>query len=275
MSLIHKYITSKPLWVNILWAIGLLVLLIFLFFGTLSWMTRYGKAEKVPSVVGQNVVAATKILEDKGFDVVIQDSIFIDSIGRNAVIRQLPEADATVKSGRTVYLTINRFVAPQVEMPNLAGFSIKSAEMYLQSIGLKLGYVTYKPDIARNSVLEQLYNDKPITPGTKIPIGSVISFVLGSGEGGGEINVPDLMGMSVSEARTYLSPLGIALGSIIATGAIEDSSAAFVIRQSPEPLTDSLDAAGMRVRRKIKSGQQIDIYISSNAPAARDTSQLP
>jgi beta-lactam-binding protein with PASTA domain len=274
MSLIHKYITSKPLWVNILVAIGLVILLTFLFFGTLSWMTRYGKSEKVPSVVGQNVVSATKTLEDKGFDVVIQDSIFIDSIGRNAVIRQLPEADAVVKSGRTIYLTVNRFVAPQVEMPNLAGFSIKSAEMYLQSIGLKMGYVTYKPDIARNSVLEQLYNDQAIAPGTKIPIGSVISFVLGSGEGGGEISVPDLMGMSVAEARTYLAPLGIRLGSIIATGAVEDSAAAFVIRQSPEPLLDSLDATGVRVRRKIKAGQPIDVYISSNAPA-RDSTQLP
>jgi beta-lactam-binding protein with PASTA domain len=272
MSLIHKYITSKPLWANILVALGLVVVLMFLFFGTLSWMTRYGKTERVPTVVGQNTTAAIKLLEDKGFEVVIQDSIFIDSLARNAVIRQLPEGDALVKSGRTIYLTVNRFVAPQVEMPNLAGFSIKSAEMYLQSLGLKLGYVTFKPDIARNSVLEQLYNDQPIAPGTRIPIGSMISFVLGSGEGGSEINVPDLMGMTVNEARAYLSPLGVSVGNVTATGPIDDSLSAYIVRQSPEPLMDSLDAMGMRVRRKIKAGQLIDLYISSNAPS-RDTAQ--
>ena len=271
-TLVHRYITGKPLWVNILWALGLVIAIIFLFFASLSWLTKFGQTEKVPSVVGQNVVAATKLLEDKGFDVVIQDSIFIDSIAREAVVRQLPEGDASVKSGRTIYLTVNRFVAPQVEMPNLAGFSIKSAEMYLQSIGLKLGYITFKPDIARNAVLEQLYNDAPIDPGTKIPIGSVISFVLGSGEGANEINVPDLMGMTLSEARAYLGPMGLKIGSVIATGAINDSSGAFVIRQTPEPLMDSIGANGARVPRKIKPGQQIEIYISTNSPI-RDSTQ--
>ncbi len=269
-AFIQKYITGKPLWVNILVGIGLVLILVFLFFGTLSWLTNYGKSQKVPSVMGQNIIAATKILEDQGFDVEIQDSVYIDSVAKQAVVRQSPEADATVKSGRTIYLTINRSIAPQVEMPNLAGFSIKSAEMYLQSLGLKLGYVTFKPDIARNSVLEQLYNDAPIPPGTKIPIGSVISFVLGSGVGGSEVNVPDITGMTLDEARTYLSTMGINIGSIVAMGAIKDSSGAFVVRQHPEPLMDSLNAEGARVANKIKPGQLMDIYIGSTSPL-RDT----
>lgn len=270
MSLIHKYITSKPLWVNILVAIGLVIVLTLVFFGSMSWITKYNKYEKVPVVTGQNITAATKLLEDKGFDVEILDSVYIDSIAKQAVVRQSPEADATVKSGRTIYLTINRSIAPQVEMPNLSGFSIKSAEMYLTSLGLKLGYVTYKPDIARNSVLEQLMNDQPIAPGTRIPIGSVISFVLGSGVGGNEINVPDIIGMTVDEARNYLSPFGITLGGLIATGAIQDSSMAFIIRQTPSPLSDSLGATGARVPNKIKPGQQIEVYIGASTPL-RDT----
>ncbi|MEY2903890.1 MAG: hypothetical protein RLY89_2996, partial [Bacteroidota bacterium] len=149
-----KFITDKPLWVNILTGIGLLVVLILLFFGSLQWVTGFGKSERVPSIVGQNAVAAQKILEEKGFQVALQDSVYVDSIPKLAVVKQSPEADAIVKKGRTVYLTINRMVPPQVEMPNLIGFSIRSAEMYLQSLGLKLGYVNYKPDIARNAVLE-------------------------------------------------------------------------------------------------------------------------
>jgi beta-lactam-binding protein with PASTA domain len=270
MSFINKYITSKPLWVNILVAIGLVIVLLFIFFGSLSWITKYGKYEKVPVVTGQNIMAATKLLEDKGFDVEILDSVYIDSVAKQAVVRQSPEADATVKSGRTIYLTINRSIAPQVEMPNLSGFSIKSAEMYLLSLGLKLGYVTYKPDIARNSVLEQLMDDQPILPGTRIPIGSTISFVLGSGVGGNEINVPDIIGMTVDEARNYLSPFGISLGAMTAMSAIRDSATAFIIRQIPEPLSDSLGATGARVPNKIKPGQQIEIFIGPSSPL-RDT----
>ena len=254
-------------------ALGLVIVLIFIFFLSLSWLTHYGKYEKVPAVTGQDVVAASRLLEDKGFEVVIQDSVYVDSLAKQSVLRQSPEADATVKSGRTIYLTVNRSIAPQVEMPDLAGFSIKSAEMYLQSLGLKLGYVTYKPDIARNSVLEQLYNDTPIQAGTKIPIGSVISFVLGSGTGGTERNVPDLVGMTLAEAKVFLEPLGIAIGSVVATGPVEDSAAAFIIRQIPGPLMDSLDAvSGARVPNKIKSGQTLEVYISATSPL-RDTLQ--
>lgn len=271
---VFTFITEKPLWVNMLAGLILVIILVLLFFGSLSWVTGYGKYEKVPSVTGQDITAATKLLEGKGFDIIIQDSVYIDSIAKQAIVKQSPEADAMVKSGRTIYLTINRSIAPQVEMPNLSGFSIKSAEMYLQSLGLKLGYVTFKPDIARNSVLEQLFNETPIAPGTRIPIGSVISFVLGSGVGSSEINVPDILGMTLGEAKAYLSPLGINIGSVVALGAITDSAGSFVIRQNPEPLTDSIGVSGTRVPRKIRQGQVMDIYIG-NAPPVKDSLQIP
>lgn len=266
MSFISKYITSKPLWVNILWGIGLVIVIVFLFFTSLSWITGSGHEVKVPSVVGQNADAAKKILEDKGFDVVIQDSVYVDSVAKLAVTRQLPEADANVKSGRTIYLTINRSIPPQVEMPNFAGFSVKSAELYLQSLGLKMGEISYEPDIARNAVLKQLYNGQPIAPGTRIPIGSVISFVLGSGEGGGVIKVPDLVGMTLGEARSYLSTLGIVIGAVTGMEEIKDSASSFVVRQLPSVLSDSLDASGLRVPNKIKQGQFIDVFIGNTAP---------
>lgn len=269
-----KFITSKPLWVNMLAGLGLVIILVLIFFGSLSWLTGYGKYEKVPSVIGQNMVAAQKALEAKGFDVVVQDSVYIDSFAKQSVVRQLPDADATVKQGRTIYLTINRMIAPQVEMPSLAGFSIKSAEMYLQSLGLKLGDVSYKPDIARNSVLEQLIGDVPVKPGTKIPIGTVINFVLGSGVGGNEINVPGLVGMTLDEARSYLSTMSISIGSIVSIGAIRDSASAFVIRQTPDALSDSLDANGYRIPNRIRQGELMDIFISSTAPS-RDSMNLP
>jgi len=270
-----NYITHKPLWVNILAALGLVLILLLIFFGTLSWMTGYGKTEKVPSVTGQNIVAAQKILEDKGFDVVIQDSLYVDSVAKQAVLRQIPEADATVKSGRTIYLTVNRTIPPQVEMPNLSGFSVKSAEMYLISLGLKMGEVTYRPDIARNSVLEQLYNNAPIAPGTKIPIGTVISFVLGSGVGGTEMNVPDLIGMTLEEARSFLAGINVNMGAVIPLGAIKDSASAFIQRQSPSSLSDSLSASGARIPNKIRLGQVMDVYISSSAPVKSDTTGIP
>ena len=50
--------------------LGLIIVFVLIFFASLSSLTGYGKVEKVPSVTGQNIVAAVKLLEDKGFDVV-------------------------------------------------------------------------------------------------------------------------------------------------------------------------------------------------------------
>jgi beta-lactam-binding protein with PASTA domain len=268
-----KFITDKPLWVNILTGIGLLVVLILLFFGSLQWVTGFGKSERVPSIVGQNAVAAQKILEEKGFQVALQDSVYVDSIPKLAVVKQSPEADAIVKKGRTVYLTINRMVPPQVEMPNLIGFSIRSAEMYLQSLGLKLGYVNYKPDIARNAVLEQLYADQNIKPGTKITLGSTIDLILGSGVTGAEMEVPNLVGLTLNEAKSWLSSISLNLGSVIAVGPITDSGAAYIVRQNPELFTEAVP--GQRVNNKIRSGQLLDVYISAIAPPKDTTQQVP
>ncbi len=268
-----KFITEKPLWANVLAGLGIVLILLILFFSSLGWLTGYGRIEKVPAVTGQNVMAAQKLLEDKGFDVVIQDSLYVDSIPKQAVLRQSPDADATVKAGRTIYLTVNRAIPPQVEMPNMAGFSIRSAEMYLRSLGLKMGDVSYKPDIARNSVLEQLYNGNNIQPGTKIPLGSTISFVLGSGVGGSDIPVPDLVGMTLQEARNYLSTVSINVGSVVVMGPIKDSASSFVVKQTPAPLSENVGPTGQPLPNKIKQGQVMDLYISSVAPV-RDTTAV-
>ncbi len=109
-----------------------------------------------------------------------------------SVLRQFPDADEYVKENRTVYLTINRSVPPNIEMPNLEGLSLRSAEIALKQYHLKLGDTTFKPDFAKNSVLEQWFNGQRIKAGTKLPQGSTIALVLGSGLGTDEFAVPDL-----------------------------------------------------------------------------------
>ena len=39
-----KYITTRPLWFNILVAIGILVILTLIFVLSLNWITRHGEA---------------------------------------------------------------------------------------------------------------------------------------------------------------------------------------------------------------------------------------
>jgi len=275
MKNLLQNIVQKPLWQNILIGIGFLFLLFIIFFLSLGWITGYGKTAKVGSVVGQSYIAAQQQLEKEGFEVVILDSIYVDSIAKLAVIRQTPEADEIVKAGRTIYLTINRMVHPQVEMPSLVGFSLKSAELYLQSLQLKLGAITYKPDFARNAVLDQLYNGVPIAQGVKIPLGSSISLVIGTGLGGEETEMPNLVGLTYQEALNQLSLQGINIGSVLSLETINDSAASFIFRQTPGYLSSRLDSlTGMPIPNKIRQGQLVDLYLS-NTPPPKDSISGP
>lgn len=261
-----SFITKKSFLINLLIIILIAVLLIFAFFSSLGWLTNHDAVIKVPSVVGRNVEDAKKFLESQGFDVSVQDSVYIDSTAKLAVVKQSPEPEASVKEHRTVYLTINRAVAPLIEMPDLRGFSFKSAQLYLVSLGLKMGDTTYKPDIAKNSVLEQEYNGKPVAPGTKINMGSFIGLVIGSGVGSTFINVPDLTGMTVKDARSFLSAMSIGLSTINPENGetISNEENAYIVRQSPTAYNTVEE--GQIVTNKIRAGQLIDVWVSNTKP---------
>ena len=260
-----KFITNKPFWVNLLVAFGIILLLLILLFSSFSFLTKHNKNVKIPQVTGRNIAEAKRLLELQGFDVEVQDSVYLDAAPRLSVIKQQPEADVVVKTGRTVYLTINRAVAPLVDMPDLRGFSYLSAKLYLQSLGLKMGDTSYTPDIAKNAVKEQLMNHKTVNPGTKVNMGSTIDFVLGSGVGNTEASVPNLLGMTVAEARDYLSTMSVNLSSVIPEDAVTDTEGAFITRQKPMPF--ELLSDGSKSYNKIRSGQMIDVWISSKPPA--------
>ncbi|MFY7964219.1 MAG: PASTA domain-containing protein [Chitinophagaceae bacterium] len=240
----------------------------------LGWITGHGEYEKVPTVTGKNIEAAKAMLQAKGFAVEVVDSVYDMNQPKLNVLKQSPEPDATVKQGRTVYLTINRQVAPTVDMPNLVGLSYRSAVLYLQGMGLKVGDTTYKFDIAKNSVLTQLLNGVEIKQGAKVPIGSAISFVLGSGLGEEEMDVPDLVGLTYTEAQSVLANMNISIGlPILLDAAIKDTAKAFVSKQDPIVFTEPI--LGQRVNNKIRPGQVIDVWLTLNAPVKDSTAVKP
>lgn len=268
-----KFITSKPLWVNFVAIIVIVLLLVLFFFGIMGWLTKHNEYEKVPSVLGQNVDAATKLLESKGFDVTVQDSVYVDSAARLSVMKQSPEPDAVVKANRTVYITINRAVPPLTAVPSMIGFSFRSAEMMLSSLGLKLGDTTYKPDIGKNTVLEQLYQGKTIAPNTKVPMGSTIDFVLGSGVGSEQMNVPGaVIGMTLNNAKQYLASMNIGIGAITPPEMAGNGNA-YVYKTNPPQYSET--TPGQKVPNKIRPGQLLDLYVTNEKPAADTAAPAP
>lgn len=253
--------TGKPLWVHILTGIGIVLLLVVLFLQSLHWITRHDKTLIIPTVTGKTFADAKQLLESNGFEVEIQDSLYNDTAKPLSVLRQFPDAESVVKVNRTVYLTINKAIPPVIEMPNLEGLSFRSAEIALTQYSLKLGDTSYRTDFAKNSVLEQQYNGARIKAGTKIPQGSEISLVLGSGLGMEDFSVPDLVGLTYNDAKVLLESNGLNVGIVIP----EIDPNAYVGRQRPEHTTPD-----GRVNR-IRQGQSVDLWLQPDKPVKPDT----
>ena len=262
-----QFITRRPLWANILFAFALICVFFFIFFLSLNWITHHGKILKIPQVTGKALPDAKKQLEGQGFDILIQDSVYVDTLPPLTVVKQFPEPDAEVKINRTVYLTINRSAAPMIQMPQLVGQSFRSAEILLKQTGLKLGDTSFVPDFAKNSIKKQLYKGNEIVFGTKIPMGSKIDLVISNGISDVDMSVPDLIGMTYSDARVLMEGNGIEFGVTLFDSGVKDSSAAFIYWQNPPRLTDD-----HRVNR-IHRGQFIDIRASINKPSTDSTAK--
>ncbi|MEO7922384.1 MAG: PASTA domain-containing protein [Chitinophagaceae bacterium] len=263
-----KLITDRPLWVNILAGILLAFIIFFVFLFSLKWITGHGNSATVPSVAGKKYEVARELLKKAGFDVEIQDSVYVDTMKPLTVIRQIPDADEVVKSNRTVFLIISRSIPPLVEMPNLVGYSYRNAEMVLKNMDLKIGDTTFKPDFAKNAVLEQWYNGSAISPGTQIRKGSVVSLVLGDGVGKKEFAVPVITGMQFGEARDILEANGIVIGAIVTDANVSDTLNAWIYKQNPQRFDDD------KKLLHIRSGQTMDVWLQLDKPV-KDTTDTP
>lgn len=261
-----KFLTHRPLWVNILAGLVLAFAVFFLFLSSLKCLTGHGKAATVPMVTGKTYEEASTLLKKAGFDVDILDSVYVDTARPMTVMKQIPDADEIVKSNRTVFLLVTRVVPPEMEMPNLVGYSFRNAEMVLKSMDLKVGDTTFKPDFATNAVLEQWYNGKPISPGTRIRKGSEISLVLGDGVGKKDFVVPDITGMRFCDARTMLEDHGILIGAIVGDPEIADTCGAYIYKQNPERFDDE------KRFNRIRSGQTMDVWLQMDK-LARDSTK--
>ena len=255
-----KFITNRPFWVNLLAAIAIVAIVLFLFLQLLGVITKHGSYLTVPKVTTMPVNAAVKLLEDKGFDVVISDSIYTDTAKMGIVLKQFPEENSTVKVNRQVLLTVNRSSLPMLDMPALQGKSLSYALEILKRSHMVLGDTTFKPDWMMGSVLEQRYKGNIIASGTKVPWGSRIDLLIGAGLSQESILVPSLVGMTFAEAKSFLDEKGISVGAIVAYPTretiIPDTSNAYIVKQSPPQFGQD------HIQSYIRSGQVMDLWIS-------------
>ena len=174
-----KGILSNWILRNLLLAAALVVGLLVVAQVGLSLITRHNQTVTVPDFTNMTVAEAQRIARDGHVGVKVTDSVFVRRLGAGIVYRQSPKAGATVKKGRSIFLTINSIVPRKVVMPNLIGYSLNEARAELNNRGLSLGKLTYTQDIATNNVLRQTVRGRNVRAGDLVISGSDVDLTLG------------------------------------------------------------------------------------------------
>ncbi len=231
-----NFLVSKTFARNLLAAVGIMI---FLFAGTMIWLrvfTHHGQAITVPDLTGLSREEVQLILDSKNLRYEVTDSIFYKELPRGSVARQNPKPGSKVKELRRIYLTMNAINPERVTMPAVTGVSLRQARSTLESYGLNLGKILYRPDMFMNRVLEQRLHDSIVEPGARVLKGSSIDLVLGKGLSEETTAIPDLVGISLFTARYLLADRYLNINAVIYDRSVkngEDTANAFIWKQRP------------------------------------------
>ena len=100
-------------------------------------------------------------------------------------------------------------------MPKIINGSVKNAQLILKSYDLKLGEITYVPDMARNAVLKMFIEGDSVNENDLVLKGSIVDLEVGNGLGNQIFETPDLINLDLEEARFTIIGSGLRLGNII------------------------------------------------------------
>ncbi|HOL29708.1 MAG TPA: PASTA domain-containing protein [Paludibacteraceae bacterium] len=238
---------------NLLLAIAIFLALTWITLFIIDIYTHHGEAEIVPDMKGLYVEEAENILREKGLYPKIIDSVYVRDKKAGIIIEQVPPPKSTLKKNRPVYLIINSTQVQKVPVPEVIDVSSRQAIAMLQSVGLDISKIEYKPSEFKDLVIDIKYNGVSILPGTKIPESSSVVLVVGSGYGEGMFSVPSLKGMGLQEAKQAALSNSFVIGMVNFDIPPKGNDADyFIYRQLPKAGTS------------MPAGSRIDIWLTSS-----------
>ena len=203
----------------------------------LVWLkeyTQHGIEVEVEDVRGLVKAEAEPLLAAQGLRLIVVDSTYSDKVPLGTIVEQDPKPMSHAKHGRAVYVTINATTKRQVTMPDLQDMSYRQAETTLRGMGLEVDTVyEYEPSEYKDLVLDVKTGEESISPGTKVPVGTLVRLVVGQGRGTEMVVVPNVIGMTMQEARSTLLNRHLTIGAVYYDEPKEGNKEPYVYRQTP------------------------------------------
>jgi serine/threonine-protein kinase len=125
----------------------------------------------------------------------------ISTTQKGRVIDQNPSAGERHPAKTVVTITVSGGLG-QVQVPDVTGFSLDSAQAAVKTVGLTDGQVQYvdDPTVAKNMVIGTVP-----TANSTVPAGSPVLFRVSSGK----VKVPDVVGSTRADAQQALTNAGL------------------------------------------------------------------
>ena len=216
--------------------------------------TRHGSRRTVPDFSGVQLLEAQRLAHRHDLKLQINDSLFVPAYEGGIVLDQLPKGGVEVKPGRTVYLTINSFRQKMVPVPFVADRSLRQAKNMLEIAGLEIAQLIYRPDMATNYVLDEYFGRQRITETTRVEaeMGSGVTLYVGVQPGHNVTVVPQVIGLSLRDAKSRLWELGLNVGKVAFDDGINllNQKDAHVYMQSP------------KAERHVVLGAKVDLQLT-------------
>lgn len=180
---------------------------------------------KVPNVIGLTFQDAERRLFSAGYKSQVGEQVYHATSPATTVLTQTPPGGTTEQKNTTITLDIS--AGPRVaRVPNVVGQTQQQAQVAIENAGFELGDVSERDnEAARGTVLSMSPE-----PNTEVRLPAVVSVVVSGGPS--QVDVPDVAGRSLPEARMIIESAGLVSGEV-ETDTLSMLPPGTVISQSP------------------------------------------
>ncbi len=171
---------------------------------SLTLTLSLGSIVTVPNELGAEGEEAVSALEQLGLTV-STDSEYSDEYAEGQVIAQSLEAESDVDEGTEIVLTLSLGSKP-FELESYTGQTSEDAQAALEALGLTVEVKkSYSTEVEKGSVISQSPE-----AGEQVRKGDTVTIKVSKGLE--QVVVPDVTGMTTSEATAALEAVGLTLG---------------------------------------------------------------
>jgi beta-lactam-binding protein with PASTA domain len=180
MSILN-FFKKHILLANLLLALFILIVLVYILLFWLDRYTNHGQAVEVPNVKGLRIEDATSFFQINELYYTVIDSQFVKNAVPGTILETIPPIGTSVKKGRTIYLTVNSFSAQMLTIPDVVNISQRLALSMLRSLGFESIHNELVPGAFRDLVVGLETRGRALSAGDKIPANSPLTLLVSSG----------------------------------------------------------------------------------------------